>query len=226
VDSLRWPLVREQEQHSDGLSEDVQAIAAKLNDLLGRMADYSAARGTTDYSTARQVLFSKIQGTQKELHELIANDIESKASFEKVTGVALTMRPDLAGITCHEDGSPKFEVHSLRRAARVGPDGHVLNQAIISITQKRLLPLDEDETGDDARKFAFRGGCTLIFDLDTLKLRYSIRKEIDSAERLEKERRYRREGLAGTLRATYFAAGAVAEEPFALLHRGPSEENA
>jgi hypothetical protein len=208
VDSLRWPLVREQEQHSAGLHEDVQEIASKLQSHLRKMADYSPTR---------QALFLNMGATRAAIHKLIAHEVD-KAPFEKVTGVALLMRRELEGITQDGEGNPKFEVHSVRPAQRIGPDGDALNQAVISITQKRVLPLDDSDPAGPM--FNFRGGCTLIFDLDTLSLRYSIAKSIGSAERVRAQSRYRREGKA-TLRATYFADCSLTEleEPFALLHR-------
>jgi hypothetical protein len=85
-----------------------------------------------------------------------------------------------------------------------------------------MVPLDPSNDSEESR-IAFRGGCTLIFDLDTLDLRYCIRKPIDSEERLAAQRRYRSEGRTTSLRATYFAGVTTDEEddeePFALLHR-------
>ncbi len=69
-------------------------------------------------------------------------------------------------------------------------------------------------------KMIFRGGCTLILDLNTMQLRDAIKKDIADEARLERQRQYR-QGLMtdGSLRATYFKALKDAEEPFALLHR-------
>jgi len=209
VDSLRWPLVREQEEQSAGLHEDVQAMASKLQSHLRKMADYSPTR---------EDLFRNMWSTRAALHDLIATEVD-RAPFEKITGVALTMRPGLEGITDDGHDNPKFEVHSVRPAQRIGPDGDALNQAVISITQKRVLPLDASDP--EGPKFDFRGGCTMIFDLNTLSLRYCIPKSIDNPDRLEAQRQYRRTGRAASLRATYFAECTLSdqEEPFALLHR-------
>ena len=107
----------------------------------------------------------------------------------------------------------KFEVHSFRGARRVGPNGNLNNQIIISITQKRII----EETY--AEKFTFRGGCTLILNLEDLTLRYVVNiKRIDDAKRLERHLSYRTELNRRSLRATYF--GALGNnEPFAFLHR-------
>jgi hypothetical protein len=69
----------------------------------------------------------------------------------------------------------------------------------------------------DAGKFAFRGGCTMVFDLNNLKLKYVVKKMIDDSDgRLKRQRAYRT-GESASLRATYFGPPEEAE-PFALLH--------
>jgi hypothetical protein len=68
--------------------------------------------------------------------------------------------------------------------------------------------------------FEFRGGCTIILDLQTLKLKYVIRKSIDDEARVRRQRDYRSSDAGASLRATYFGSGlnAITNEPFALLH--------
>lgn len=217
VDSLRWPLVRE--LVADGapkgeiLEDDIRTIVKSLRDIL---------RKTADYSPTRKSLFDNLHEAREKMHAVIESDVES-GPFEKVTGLELHSSTAPPGIT-QSKGRPAFEVHSVQPAQRIGPDGDSLNQAVISITQKRLLPLHPDDKSADAPRIAFRGGCTMIFDLDTLNLRYCIRKPIASQDRLEAQRKYRVEGRTTSLRATYFAGVALDEEeeneePFALLHR-------
>jgi hypothetical protein len=126
---------------------------------------------------------------------------------------------NVTGLGTASDGRPLFEVHSLRAAQRVGPDGNALNQVVASITQKRRLPLDEQDPDGD--QFTFRGGCTLILDLTTLSLRYTIVKRIDAESRLRQQRSFMLDELGGSLYATYFAplTRQGEEEPFAFLHR-------
>ncbi len=223
VDSLRWPLVREIVEgapKSNILEEDIRFIADKLRHIL---------RKTADYSPTRADLFRNLHQARRDLHAVIESDVE-RGPFEKVTGLVLhpsTAPPDITA----RGGRPAFEVHSVQPAQRFSPDGGSLNQAVISITQKRVVPLDPKDTSASAPTFAFRGGCTLIFDLDTLNLRYCIRKPIASSERLEAQRRYRLQGRTTSLRATYFAGVALDEEeeneePFALLHRDTGDDSA
>lgn len=224
VDSLRWPLVRELvgdgAPKGDILEDDIRYIADKLRHIL---------RKTADYSPTRADLFRNLFEARRDLHAVVESDVE-RGPFEKVTGLVLhssTAPPDIT----RSDNRPAFEVHSVQPAQRIGPDGDSLNQAVISITQKRLVRLDPKDVSADAPTFAFRGGCTLIFDLDTLNLRYCIKKSITSPERLAAQRRYRLEGRTTSLRATYFAGVALDEEeeneePFALLHRDTGDAGA
>jgi hypothetical protein len=139
-------------------------------------------------------------------------------NFEKATGLYFHKRPgdeSLKGLGVYR-GKYLFEVHSFRGAQRVAPDGTPVNRVIVSITQKRKVKLDETITGSE--KFVFRGGCTLIFDLNTLQLKYLIKKPIDNHDgRLTRQRDYRKGEGSASLRMTYFGPPEKTE-PFALLH--------
>ncbi len=80
----------------------------------------------------------------------------------------------------------------------------------------KLNPAGRD---DEYNQFIFRGGCTLIFDLDTLDLCYAIKKPIDDESRIERQRRYLLGEWGMPDRAAY-AGGRIGDEPepLALLH--------
>jgi hypothetical protein len=128
-----------------------------------------------------------------------------------------------------KDGLPKVEVHSVRPARRVGPDGDSRVDLVVEITQKRRGYLDPEVQArvDKGRMrppepdFWFRGGCTLLVDLETREVRYSIGKGIASDSRLDRHRRYLEGDSDGSLAATYFGDPKTRDdaEPFALLHR-------
>ena len=123
---------------------------------------------------------------------------------------------------------PHFEVHSVRVVNRAGPDGLRQSQIILSITQERRgFRTDQqqrqaDERGRPAdgsgKSFTFRGGATVIADLATRVVKYVIRKNIASNERLARQRDFLLNPKAVSAGATYFAE-AGGREPFALLHR-------
>jgi subtilisin family serine protease len=103
-----------------------------------------------------------------------------------------------------------IEVHSVRPARRVGPDGNIRADLVVEITQTfrpTLYP--------GAR---FRGGCTLLIDLATAEVRYMVRKKVKSAERFSAQFQFSDEEKEG-LRANYFSDNSTAREPFALMHR-------
>lgn len=112
-----------------------------------------------------------------------------------------------------------FEVHSVRPARRVAPDGSFRTEVVATINQRRPVAIDPDRP--ELGKFWFRGGATLILDLrDTHReVRYSIVKNMTSDSRLQRQRRTAATGTLSPLRQLYF--GAVPGEPFAMLHADP-----
>jgi hypothetical protein len=128
-----------------------------------------------------------------------------------------------------------MEVHSVRPAHRVGPDGQTLTDLVVEITQWRRGYYDPQvqERADRGEidppwDFIFRGGCTLLVSLETARVRYCVYKRIRSERRLESQRRFLTRDSVPSLRATYFGdprrryftrSDPEAVEPFALLHR-------
>jgi hypothetical protein len=132
------------------------------------------------------------------------------------------------------DPEAKFEVHSVRPTRRIGPDGQSVVEMVVEITQERWEPLFEgealaacaDEAGcEPADRFCFRGGCTLLADVETGTVRYLIVKDITNTGRLRRQREFLQGGTAASLRATYFGdLGGNGREPFAMLHRSIAED--
>lgn len=127
-------------------------------------------------------------------------------------------------------GYPTIEIHAVRPARRIGPGGEVRTDLIIVAAQRRRGYFDEatQTAVDQGQKqppvadFIFRGGCTLLVDLESGAVRYIIRKDVLSEQRLAQQRQH----LLGlpSARGTYFGShGEVLEEgtpePFAMLHR-------
>jgi len=67
--------------------------------------------------------------------------------------------------------------------------------------------------------FIFRGGATLIFDLDKECLKYAIKKDIDNKERIEQQFRYNF-GEEASEDAIYFDDETLSalSGPFAFMH--------
>jgi hypothetical protein len=128
------------------------------------------------------------------------------------------------------NGQEKFWVSSVRFARRIGLDGQQRREMVIEITQQRWYARDTGERLDerpsaDQAYFTFRGGCTLILDLEARRVRHCIFKNIDSPGRLERQRRFLNGEMKQALWATYFGVALGTEaEPFAMLHRLAEEE--
>lgn len=127
---------------------------------------------------------------------------------------------------CPDTGLPEIEVHSVRLARRIGPDGQDMPQVVVEITQSRRAYRDpavqkaQDAGNGPPRKadFLFHGGSTLIVDLLTRRVRYLVRKSVLNDRRLDAERNFRFAGTAETLGATYLGVCGC-DEPLAFLHR-------
>jgi hypothetical protein len=75
----------------------------------------------------------------------------------------------------------------------------------------------EDNHGEN--HIIFRGGCTLVFDLDSLQLRYAVKKDIDDRVRMVRQYRYEH-GLMDDDDQTYFDSQTMnaMSGPFAFMH--------
>ncbi len=190
-----------------------------------------AERVLWELMSDREKIFALSSAAQRTLHFWLADfkadaNSDDVSKFEQLTGLYLWNTSDkttrLNGLRSYGD-KYVFEVHGFRGARRVGPDGQKLDEVVISLAQKRTVPL---ETGNqipndpDTANFDFRGGCTLILDLQTLKLKYVVKKLIDDEARLKRQRDYRMGEGQASLRATYFGKPMHdgSGEPFALLH--------
>src|SRR6516164_721342 len=117
-------------------------------------------------------------------------------------------RPDKIGAWTGE--LRRIEIHSVRPARRVGPDGNIRSDLIVEITQSFRL--------SDRPGVRLRGGCTLLIDLATAEVRYMVRKKVQSPDRLATQLTLAIDAPGG-LRSNYFASKSAAGEPFAVMHR-------
>jgi hypothetical protein len=113
----------------------------------------------------------------------------------------------------------KLEVHSIRPSMRMDWEGRPWFQWVVELTQRVPQFIDPEDGAREAKPdYYVRGGCTLLIDAVTGKVRYTIRKTLDDA-RIERQRRFILGQAGESLAATYFGNRAVDDEPFAMLHR-------
>lgn len=201
-ESLRWPTPDRSKNFFEPLKDQVRTLVREFS-----------------YLETRRDVYERTQKAAADLHKWISNEGRHALSeFGELAGIQFKLGLEGIRESRRYPGAPAFQVHSLRPAQRVGPDNDSLNQLIISMIQTRVVPLDPDVEGSEM--INFRGGCTLILDLESLKLRYAISKRVDDPARLERQRQHHR-GLEtdGSPRATYFGKIKDADEPLAMLHR-------
>jgi hypothetical protein len=196
---------------SNQTSFETTRLIGIINDFLREYAN------EIQYVTKREDIFERtrkyISGNYSGrtfilgLHKRINAKFARSLDFSRITGLAFIDGFQKIGVhTMKNADSPSFQIQNLRLVARVGPDGNQVNQVIFSIFQRAgVKHKGQDENGDDTfdleplpteigkandpELFEFRGGCTLIFDLDTLQLRYAISKPLLDTDFLEKNKR-------------------------------------
>lgn len=107
-----------------------------------------------------------------------------------------------------------IEVHAVRRALRVGPDGEARRDLVVEATQA-WVP-------DEAPEVRLRGGCTLLIDAGTGEVRYCIRKRVANPDRVGNQLDFVAASAVSAAEDPYGFRRAR-REPFALLHaRAPA----
>lgn len=182
---------------------------------LGR--DLSRQMRDWNMSGNREVIFKQLQQANETAKKIIEMSRDYK---QRIT----------IGLDLDEYRFP-IEVSSIRPMRRSGKDGQFLMDAVVEITQTRPGYFDKTmdealEVADREQDFWFRGGCTLIIDLETGRLRYCIYKNIHSSDRYNRQRDHISGLNAGpSLAATYFDTASSDEslEVFSFVHRGQGE---
>jgi len=184
----------------------------------------------------RQEIYESSQRTQAKLHALLTRkqgryeDEEWELFLNKL---GLTSQPvtmlfgeDSSGVRFIRDGRPdntyvpEIEVHKVRPAFRAGREGRQIEQVLITLTQAVHA-----DVGTDAapRHMVFRGGCSLILSLGSLKsVEYVIQKNVKSFGRFQRQAEYvRGEGPSAAMRAAsmYEDDDRGQRLDFAALHR-------
>lgn len=221
--------------------EDEQRAFLKVFRGPGKLRELVLDWGLT---SDRKKIFEQAERSRAKLHKWFTDPSAREAA--RVAHIVLDRNASEAFYR-GSDGVPTLEVHSVRPARRVGPEGQTVTELVIEMTQRRRGYFDaglQDEV-DRGKKdpprpdFIFRGGCTLLVDPDTARVRYCIYKRILSKNRLDRMREFLTGEERPSLRATYFGEPQRAYfqritggredlerdvEPFALLHSSFEQE--
>ncbi len=190
VETLRWKGI---EMGTDGAMSE--AIAKQYDAVVNDLRRYAEA---CFYLSDRKALFDVTAAHRKRLRKHL------RAAFKA--------HPDFA-VQMGLDPARTFEVHELRRAMRVSPDGRHVPQVVVGVTQSETVGPDR-VTGAPA--FGFHGGATLIVDLTVPEVKYCVYKKVNSATRRARTALFVTETHADPLRRLFFAPDRA--EPFAALH--------
>ncbi|HMI07223.1 MAG TPA: hypothetical protein VK528_06740 [Flavobacterium sp.] len=180
-----------------------------FNGLFGILTDsLRSYRKDISYEKSRRRLFEitrdYVAGSDREmgLHKRLFTKFLDSPEFENLTGLVMSGGWRELGIRtsdAYNQKIPSLEVHSLKLASRSGPGNIQRNQIILTlmqradiakVTNKTVTPVNGDASPLDKDHFVMRGGCTLIFDLDTLELKYAISKPLLDMRAL-KDNKYR-----------------------------------
>ena len=198
-DSLVW--------ETPPLDSDVDAdLIARFKELVTDQLDLTWSLNTnrrSAYKTSRENAYKVHSWLTEPAQQKLLYDV---LSFERPCQIA----PPIGDL---EGEMRPFEVHSVRPARRTAPDGSTHPVLVIELTQTfRAKP-------DQAR---YRGGCTMLVDLNTNEPRYIIRKRLRSQGGVVAQKQAR--AAAAEVTAEFGLQYAAVEaggtrDLFALLHR-------
>jgi hypothetical protein len=168
-----------------------------------------------DVSGDRQSAWQGARTNAWLLHEWLSDPANFSEQHAAALGLNRAPPPasgsdDFAGRR-DEHERPRFEVHSVRPARRMTPDGEMRTDIIAVITQRRQI------ANGGAPGF-FRGGCTLVLDRreDVPPIRYCVTVPVSSESRALQALNKGMAAIAAQ-RGPYGDHGI--NEPFAMLHR-------
>jgi hypothetical protein len=192
VDTLRW-----EGADLQSLATQYPALKKELRRIVNQLKRYA---DECFYISHREELFTKTRDQREFLHETL------EKVFESLPKEAADKFGEILGL---DPTAGSFEVHELRRAIRVSPDGRHLPQIIIALTQSTKFNVDSSS-------HTFRGGSTLVVDLTKSHVKYAIRKRINSETRKKRTEQFLNDALADPLKSLLLGTGE--REPFAALH--------
>jgi hypothetical protein len=176
---------------------------------LGRLAEVlKQLRLDWDLKSNREHAYRASRHNAAVFHRWLLSDAVSDEELAML-GLVRHERPlTLNGVHGHLG---PIEVHSVRPANRIGPDRESRAELIVEITQTWKDRITAPNT-------VFRGGCTMIVDLEKSAALYLVRKRVDHAGRFAAQTAFQALTSLNPLRANYFNDQSWQGETFAALH--------
>ena len=193
-----------------------RSIARELKMDIREIVDISLRPGDN-----REEIYKASYRVQRNLHNLLEGKARAgEAVWASFLGkLGLTNKPVrfmYEGAEAGKTEPPKLEVHKVRPVYRVGREGKILEQILITLTQTlhfRSGPLEGAK---------FRGGCTLILNMSgDYDVEYIIYKNIQSAHRFKNQMDYqtgKSDGITALTDSMYEDDGAFSNINIAHLH--------
>jgi hypothetical protein len=244
VDSLRWeppPKSKAVEAFSASLrpafvsSRRLMTLPRrpKLSELWSEIANARVQIGPND-PTFRKLTRMEVSQRVLQFSAAFHNEVKRQATkLVKHGTLKLRDRPFGLNLGYGHERDYRFEVHQVRPVRRQPPDGRTIQDLLIQITQRRPGYVDEERQAAENKRymvetvqphppdpnpdFWYRGGVTLILDLESFDVRYAIQKDVVNTERLDRQREYIACSSGLSLRELYFGA-ADAGQRLAVLH--------
>jgi len=190
------------ETYQSGVTDETKTFFGIIN---GFLRDYGNAIKYVNnreeiFQLTRKYIAANPEKTQSDilgLHFRIKMKFSNSWDFGRITGLVFHQNyralgiPDPDPTQKYEYSGPSFQIRNLRLVTRTGPDGNQVNQVVFSIFQRSGIiykggkfaghyqPGEKDQkVPKNEDRFELRGGCTLIFDLDSQKLKYAISKPL------------------------------------------------
>ncbi len=178
----------------------------KMMKMLDTKWDLSRDRKQS-YDISERNGFLMWQWLQKGLSEAEVEAAEADLGVYIRPGIQVPME-----IPKNSAGNPALYIHSVRPARRISSRGQQMTDLVVEAIQRFVVT--------DAKTnltTTYRGGCTVLIDMEHERIRYAIRKRVGSSARIAAEKQFMQ--MAAEDSQAYFDPSQSAE-PFAMLHRG------
>ena len=222
VDSLRWERPKDTDPALE-FSNELRPVF--FSDALSPRWDricHGRVLSKGERGTFRKLSRMEVAAEVKQFSALFHDEIGKAAGALVRSGrLRLTDKPFGLNVGYGHADDHKFEIHQVRPVRRQAPDGAVRQDLLIQITQRRpayfdaqrqkkeearYMSVDQQEAPSKRPDFWFRGGVTLMLDLESFEVRYAIQKDVLNTSRLDRQRDYVQGTTGLSLRELYFGA--------------------